>query len=396
LIWANTDGHTDYLPRYRKMPEQFIITKVEYQQAGKTILFFRFVAVRDKENVHFFGQKHQNAWQIWAASNVKGMMSRLRQCEVKNIRLNDVLQTKEVSPLNTFGIELQRGDIVSCEISFERLPEHIKNFDLTGGEKNKNNEDRFACHDFVVKDAQHPNLGNKEQMDIIIERFYKDCKNVRYPDIKEVTSLDQEQKFQERKEEMKATKTDAPVSASMKSDYMPKILGNDVEDIECQERYILANIYFEDNSADLVRRNLALKTINLILEYLRRYPHAKIMLHGHTDIHGDAYRNLILSKDRILTIKSLFTDRGIQSNRIITLYYGGTQPLPLYKEGGNMNRRVELEIICNEQPSPKQQEYGQAPSASGNAKPSPKAKAPVQEEKGPQVIIRPNRKRKSS
>ena len=111
---------------------------------------------------------------------------------------------------------------------------------------------------------------------------------------------------------------------------------------------ILNNVYYKDNKTDFSGRVKAMKTINLIIENLRYYPKSKIELHGHTDIFGDKFSNLKLSEARVKNIKRIMTNKGISSSRIKTLNHGGEMPLPRYKNGGEMNRRVEVVILCKD------------------------------------------------
>ncbi len=83
-----------------------------------------------------------------------------------------------------------------------------------------------------------------------------------------------------------------------------------------------------------------------MLDFLLEKPNTKIILHGHTDVFGNAFKNLETSKQHVNLVKKVLTDKGINSSRIIAIHHGGSQALPRYKNGGSMNRRVEAEIIC--------------------------------------------------
>ena len=157
--------------------------------------------------------------------------------------------------------------------------------------------------------------------------------------------MDEERRFAEKKN---ATNNTTPIKNSMKPiDYMPSML-NSVEDLQCRERVILQNVYFDDNSSEFTKRVHAMKTINVVFNYLEQFPDSKIILHGHTDIFGDPYRNLVLSKERVIAVKRVLIQKGIDKRRVITLYHGGSQPPPRYKDGDPMNRRVEVEVICKD------------------------------------------------
>ena len=110
----------------------------------------------------------------------------------------------------------------------------------------------------------------------------------------------------------------------------------------------LKNVYFEDNSASYAGRVEALKTIQIVIDYMRYYPEAHIILHGHTDIHGSAINNLELSKKRVLAVRNTLVTRGIDADRIKYIAHGDAQPLLGKSKGNKRNRRVEVEVVCNQ------------------------------------------------
>lgn len=338
--------YTDYLPRYRKVPTDFIITKVDYG-ANTTTLHFRFVATVDKEVVRFFGEQHAQAWLITTnqqAPNSAGKLS--RSANISNIRINDNRHTQLLDGKNVAECQTQRGDIITCEISFETMPHFVRTVNLINGETDKAGQARFVCYDLQMKGQASPLLGDKTQMQAVIEQFYRQHKNIRYPSIIEVTTLKQDSIFAKgQQKHVAAAQTNAITNAARPIDYMPRMLQS-TADLNCHERFILQNVYFEEESADFSRRNQAMKTLNMIIEHLQRFPDAKVALHGHTDIFGDPYNNLVLSEKRVIAVQRAMVDKGIDRKRIIINFYGGKNPLPLYKDGGPMNRRVEAEIIC--------------------------------------------------
>ena len=70
-----------------------------------------------------------------------------------------------------------------------------------------------------------------------------------------------------------------------------------------------------------------------------------IIIYGHTDTKGSKKYNLILSKQRTLSVSKYFKTKGI-NNKLITKNYG--EDYPLIKTGDNVlekkNRRVEVII----------------------------------------------------
>jgi len=265
---------------------------------------------------------------------------------VYNVRINDVRQFTEIGNSAEAEVRPQKGDIVSCEIHFKNMPSYVKTINLVGGEMDKMGVARFVCYDLQLKTQAGGQLSDKSQMQANIEQFYKLNKNVRYPSIIEVTTVSQDSLFaqQQQKHEADAKKMSNLTDAEP-IDYMPRMLTK-VSDLTCSERFILQNVYFEEESSEFSRRVQAVKSIAMIAEYLERYPDAKVSLHGHTDIFGDTYNNLLLSQKRVMAVQRVLLDKGIDKKRVIINYYGGQYPLPLYKDGGPMNRRVEAEIIC--------------------------------------------------
>ncbi|MCH2044659.1 MAG: OmpA family protein [Saprospiraceae bacterium] len=338
--------YTDFMPKYRQPTSVFLISKVDYT-TEKIILHFRYVSEQTNDQIRFFGTSKSNAW-VLSTPKRPGATPIRYQGAIKNVRVNNQPKHQQLKTSDEIGLKLEKGDIVSCEIHFNSMPHYIRVVNLEGGDVDKSNTRRFECYDLMLKSINSPILGNKNQMETNIKRFYDKFKYVRYPDLIEFTSLEQEVAFQQQKEEAKKRKSETPIQGSMESiNYMPKLLTS-MDELECRERVILKNVYFEEEKTDFSKRTQATKTLGIILDYLRRYPDSRIILHGHTDIFGDAYRNLILSKERVLSIKRWFTLKNIDKKRIIPLYHGGAQPLPLYKNGGSMNRRIEIEVICND------------------------------------------------
>ena len=72
----------------------------------------------------------------------------------------------------------------------------------------------------------------------------------------------------------------------------------------------------------------------------------KLEISGHTDNIGGENFNLVLSKKRAEALKNYLIFKGVDTNRLITFYFGGTQPLidNTTLEGRKKNRRVEMKI----------------------------------------------------
>ena len=337
--------YTDYNPRYVKISNDHLITKVEYCSKN-TILHFRIVVTTDKDIINFYGDKHEKAWVI-----VNRALNIRQGVTVNNIRINDNAFHKQVASQENVQCQPTKGDIITCELIFDNLPiatnPAARTIFLETSEQ-KNGKDRFACSNLMLKTNGSDLLGNKDIMQTNIKNFYKAHKVIRYPSILEVASLQQDSIFAKgAQQHAAAAQNNAISNAARPINYMPRML-EEAGTLNCHERFILQNVYFDEESADFTRRNQAVKTIGIIIEYLNRFPDAKVALHGHTDIYGDPYNNLVLSEKRVLAVQRIMTERGIDRKRIIINFYGGKYPLPLYKDGGPMNRRVEAEIICSQ------------------------------------------------
>jgi len=72
----------------------------------------------------------------------------------------------------------------------------------------------------------------------------------------------------------------------------------------------------------------------------------KLEISGHTDNIGGENFNLVLSKKRAEALKNYLIFKGVDTNRLITFYFGETQPLidNTTEEGRKKNRRVEMKI----------------------------------------------------
>ncbi|MCP4440797.1 MAG: OmpA family protein [Aureispira sp.] len=336
--------YVDYLPRYRSLNNDFIISKIEFSEE-KTILHFRYVAVKDKDAIRFYGASKDLTWKL--ATSVRATPTSIsKPSTIVNVRINDEPQKALLGANDEEFYEPMRGDVITCEIHFDNMPNQVRSVHLLGGDIDKQGNERFVCNDIMIKSKESRMLGNSEQMKANIKRFYGNLGKVRYPDIVDATTLEQDKKNKENKQRRAEQSTVSPIQGALEPiDYMPKTL-NSISDIECSERLILKNVYFDDGKSEYSGRVKAIRTMAMVAEYLKNVPGSKIVLHGHTDIFGNAFRNLELSRQRVLTVKRTLEAKGIVRGRIITMHHGGSQPLPRYKDGGALNRRVEMEIVC--------------------------------------------------
>jgi outer membrane protein OmpA-like peptidoglycan-associated protein len=109
-----------------------------------------------------------------------------------------------------------------------------------------------------------------------------------------------------------------------------------------------AGVYFATNQYDInANSKLAL---DKMIKIFSEYPETDLLIEGHTDDVGkDAY-NLSLSQRRAQAVAGYLKNTGLQSSRLITKWYGETQPVAdnATVENKALNRRVEFVITANE------------------------------------------------
>lgn len=338
------DTYSDYLPRYRTLSESFLISKIEYTEDAM-ILSLNYVAKEDGEQVTLYGISHSDSWKMKTGNGSRAAASYaiLKPADVHNITINKILKVEHLQSNGRKQMTIQKGDLLSCELHFERLPNQVRIAHLIGGDKTEQGAARINCQDLQIKSKDNLTLGTANQMEASLERFYHNTEAVNFPNANNDLLANSQKPVEAARAPM-----EKPLEHSLKPiNYMPKDLNN-AADLACNERLIMSNVYFQDNKAEFSGRVKAVKTISVVVEYLRYHPEAKIVLHGHTDIFGNSFKNLELSKKRVWTVKSTITGRGIAAERIITVHHGGAQPLIQYKNGGEKNRRVEVEILCVE------------------------------------------------
>ena len=127
--------YVDYLPKYQQVSHQFIISKIAYSN-DEIILFFHFVAQEEQDVLHFYGQDRKMVWRLAKQSRLqtKDSCTSSRLAEVTNIRLNDELIRAKLNKRSNTDLEVNKGDIVSCEIHFKKFPSSVRSVYLLGGD----------------------------------------------------------------------------------------------------------------------------------------------------------------------------------------------------------------------------------------------------------------------
>lgn len=115
--------------------------------------------------------------------------------------------------------------------------------------------------------------------------------------------------------------------------------------IEVGEVIRLNNIFFELNKADLKSESTA--ELDRLVKVLTDNPALNIEIGGHTDNQGgDAY-NINLSQNRVNSVITYLTQKGIDKSRLTGKGYGEAKPIAGNdtEEGKAQNRRVEFTVL---------------------------------------------------
>lgn len=84
-----------------------------------------------------------------------------------------------------------------------------------------------------------------------------------------------------------------------------------------------------------------------LVDFLNKYPEAKVEVIGHTDSTGSNEYNQRLSEERATSVANILESMGVDKSRILVSGLGEKQPIASNKtsQGRELNRRVELNIL---------------------------------------------------
>ena len=118
----------------------------------------------------------------------------------------------------------------------------------------------------------------------------------------------------------------------------------EVANTETIRKYTPKNIQFEQAKAAILPESYT--ELEELAGFLKRQPHLKVTVEGHTDNVGDAYKNVLLSQQRADAVAAYLIETGVREDRIEARGYGGARPL--VKSDGRKyhpeNRRVAFII----------------------------------------------------
>lgn len=352
-LFANNgdENFFDYLPKYRKFKSHYQIDKIEYRDK-RTIIYFRFV-VQNEGLVSFFSGSHPDSWFLRTPPRMRGIEVQFKLLEIRDIRINNELKLEALTHVPEVDYETVRGDVITCEMHFVRIPNYIRMLDLIQGKNGDMDQSRLNCFDILVKTKESPMLGEATDSDKTASRMEESFPFVQ-PKVKPTTLSAAEREEQKKQEEIAKTNGNAPYKEVIDKgsevkpiDYRPLAMSS-MNDLSCNKRVILPSITFKEDEVRFTGRVKAMQDIKILYDYLNYYHKAKIILHGHTDTQGNDIKNLELSRERAMAVKLELVKMGVERDRIEILFYGGKQPLKGLEAGGDENRRVEAEAICQE------------------------------------------------
>lgn len=110
------------------------------------------------------------------------------------------------------------------------------------------------------------------------------------------------------------------------------------------ETYLLNNIFFETNKAELKPESA--NELDRLVTLLKENINMAIEISGHTDNQGSAEYNKTLSQNRVNSVVNYLIEKGIEASRLKGIGYGKIKPIASNdtEEGRAQNRRVEFTI----------------------------------------------------
>lgn len=350
--------YTDFKPSYRKWQDSYILDKIEYTKS-RTVFYFRFVCKSGEyTNAIFYPPGGEHPWYL-KGRNVK---KNFELKEIRNVKRNGKLMKSRVR--NTpYSLETLSGTgytVFSCEVHFDRLPNDVTNADLIEGKGQEYNKNHFNCFNVKLKTWNDESLGNQKDSDKKVSDFEKKYgvnskpKPKPKPDPKPKPKPKPDPKPDPKPEPEpepdpipEPEPEPEPVPPPPKDKYPPsvnKLIKN--EDLLCNEKLVLTEMKFHDNSTKFKGMIAANKSLMIVFNYMRDHPKSTLMIYGHTDIFGDKERNMELAKQRAIKVQRWLSMYGIKPHRIDYKAIGPNEPL--IQEGDPINRRVELLLDCGE------------------------------------------------
>jgi outer membrane protein OmpA-like peptidoglycan-associated protein/tetratricopeptide (TPR) repeat protein len=126
----------------------------------------------------------------------------------------------------------------------------------------------------------------------------------------------------------------------------PYLYNVPLQPIRVGETVILKNIFFDTDKYDLKKESIS--ELTRLIQLLKSNPRIQIEISGHTDNHGTADHNLILSKNRAQAVYDYLVVNGIPKERLSYAGFGMTRPIDTNdtEQGRANNRRTEFKVMA--------------------------------------------------
>lgn len=136
------------------------------------------------------------------------------------------------------------------------------------------------------------------------------------------------------------------IKPNTKEDTREENRGTDLEEkVKNEDRFVLENLIFDLGKSTVKEK--AKSDLNELASIMKKNPSMKILLEGHTDRRGSSRKNLILSEQRVESVKEYLVSRGVMEDNISAKGWGDQKPLIITNDvqKGKINRRVEVSIL---------------------------------------------------
>ncbi len=109
-----------------------------------------------------------------------------------------------------------------------------------------------------------------------------------------------------------------------------------------------SGVYFATNKYSVNASSQS--TLNKLINVFKEYPNTNILVVGHTDNVGAEDYNMTLSKNRANAVTNYMSNKGINTGRLVTNWFGESQPMHdnSISTGRAKNRRVNVAILPND------------------------------------------------
>ena len=247
-----------------------------------------------------------------------------------------------------------------CYDIFQYYIENKIDFNITG----KIFETNKLFYDNLLNSSKKKNElinNNKKATDAIVELHIENKNNGKYIFIKSDTTntdgiynfnIEENQNYKLEVIKENFTPTEIKFNTNNNSKDHLFVL-EPVTIIPIQEKAVsLNNIYFEFNKWDLNAESKAYIDESLLV-LMKKHKNIVIEISAYTDGLGDSDYNLVLSKNRAVSVVNYLTSKGINKDRIIAKGYGEANKIASEvtnngddnPEGRAKNRRIEFRVV---------------------------------------------------